>query len=407
MAEIESDGDDTNVYSCLDMDGDVDQVIVTPPPLRYETIYVTSHKAACRAGAFSADSKLIATGSADASIKILDVERMISKSTANQQNNDNANAVDGNNDHLLNQDSNGQDVSDFQQQQQSNHQHQNSHPVIKTLYDHSDEVTFLQFHPDAPILASGSQDMTIKFYEYMRATTKRAHKTIQEASPIRCFKFHPSGNFMLVACQQPTLRLYDINTCQCFVSCNPLDQHTEAITSIDYNKTASYYVTGSKNGDIKVWDGVSNRCVNTFRQAHEGSVSSVKISRNGKYILSAGKDALVRLWELSMCSCLMLYTGASQANTTAKGSKNHRAQAIFNHTEDYVMFPDGRDNDLRNWQARTGRPLESLPLCHNNSVRFITHSEQGPSFLTCSEDFRARFWSITDKSDSAKISNKD
>ena len=49
-------------------------------PSHYETVYVTSHKGQCRVGAFSSDGQLVATGSVDASIKILDVERMIAKS---------------------------------------------------------------------------------------------------------------------------------------------------------------------------------------------------------------------------------------------------------------------------------------------------------------------------------------
>ena len=46
-----------------------------PEPATYETAYVTSHKGNCRSGAFSPDGQLCATGSVDASIKILDVER--------------------------------------------------------------------------------------------------------------------------------------------------------------------------------------------------------------------------------------------------------------------------------------------------------------------------------------------
>lgn len=420
----------TPTFTYLDMDSDPDQAHTTPAIRQYETIYVTSHKAPCRAGAFSPDGMLIATGSADASIKILDVERMISKSAshaANQQpsgvgnnNNQNQNNSDNNNPNnggddpnndLQNQNSNnGNDHSadqgsgnhnnsssnqqhQNQQQQHQNQQHQhsshNTHPVIRTLYDHSEEVTYLQFHPTSPVLASGSQDSTIKFYDYMRASAKRAHKTLQEVSPIRCFAFHPSGSYMLVGCQQPTLRLYDINSLKSFVSSNPLDQHNSPITMIDYSRNGSFYVTGSKDGDIKIWDGVSNRCVNTFRRAHDGAVSSVKISRNGKYILSSGKDSLVKLWEMNMCSCLMLYEGAQSSS-----SKNFRAQSVFNHTEDYVLYPDGRNTQLHSWNARTGRHLESLPLCHNNSVRFIVHSDVGPAFLSCSEDFRARFWTL-------------
>lgn len=51
---------------------------------------------------------------------------------------------------------------------------------------------------------------------------------------------------------------------------------------------------------MKVWDGVSNRCVNTFKSAHGGEiVSSVKFSKNSKYILSCGRDGVTDLWELS------------------------------------------------------------------------------------------------------------
>lgn len=42
-----------------------------PEPSLYETVYVTSHKGPCRAGAFSPDGQLIATGSSDASIKVI------------------------------------------------------------------------------------------------------------------------------------------------------------------------------------------------------------------------------------------------------------------------------------------------------------------------------------------------
>jgi len=45
---------------------------------------------------------------------------------------------------------------------------------------------------------------------------------------------------------------------------------------------------------------VSNRCVNTFVDAHDHApVSSVMFSKNAKYVLSAGRDSKARLWELS------------------------------------------------------------------------------------------------------------
>ena len=58
----------------LDLEFEIESATQAPEPAQYETAYVTSHKGNCRAGAFSADGQLIATGSVDASIKILDVD---------------------------------------------------------------------------------------------------------------------------------------------------------------------------------------------------------------------------------------------------------------------------------------------------------------------------------------------
>lgn len=60
-----------NQYLILDLEFETNVSCSAPEPALYETVYVTSHKGACRAGAFSPEGQLIATGSSDASIKVL------------------------------------------------------------------------------------------------------------------------------------------------------------------------------------------------------------------------------------------------------------------------------------------------------------------------------------------------
>ncbi len=120
---------------------------------------------------------------------------------------------------------------------------------------------------------------------------------------------------------------------------------------MNYAENGRLYVTASADGDVKIWDGVSNRCIETFQRAHDGfDVSSAVFTRNGKvrenvfsvclnydghtmdiqYVLSAGKDSWVKLWELAANRCLIAYTGAG-----ATGAQEYRLPAGFNHTEDY------------------------------------------------------------------------
>lgn len=263
-----------------------------------------------------------------------------------------------------------------------------NHPVIRTLYDHADEITTLAFHPYEPILASGSRDFTVKFFEYTKPSIKKAFRTISEAEPVRCISFHPNGDWLLVGTHHPTLRMYRVDTGQCFVSNNPNDQHKAPVTSVDWSPNARVFASCSKDGSIKIWDGVSSRCINTFLDAHSHQeVTSIAFSRNSKYLLSSGKDSVVRLWELSSARCLIAYTGAGAA-----GKQEKRTQAVFNHLEDYVFYPDEKTTTLCCWDARNAERQKLLSLGHNGFVKCIAHSPVAPHFITCSDDYRARFW---------------
>jgi len=338
----------------LDLEYETEMTSNAPEPATYETAYVTSHKGNCRSGAFSADGQLCATGSVDASIKILDVDRMLAKSNPEGRG--------------------GMD--------------QTGHPVIRTLYDHLEEVTVLEFHPKEPILASGSLDFTVKLFDYSKASAKKAFKTITDAAPITCMSFHPTGDYLVTGTSTPVIRMYDVNTTQCFVSSVASHHHTGDITSLRWSNSGKHFVSGSKDGSIKIWDGVSNRCVATFLQAHDRApVCSVAFSRNGKYVLSSGKDSLVKLWELSTSRCLIAYTGAGST-----GKQELQAQAVFNQSEDFVMFPDEATTSLCAWDARNASRKQLLSLGHNGPVRWLVHSPTQAAFLSCSDDFRARFW---------------
>lgn len=109
----------------LDFELDTDVEVVAPEPALYETAYVTSHKGSCRAGAISADGTLCATGSADASIKVLDVERMLAKSSR---------------DHLA--------AIQSQHGAGGGQSFESVHPVIRTLYDHYEVIIPANFGSD-------------------------------------------------------------------------------------------------------------------------------------------------------------------------------------------------------------------------------------------------------------------
>lgn len=81
---------------------------------------------------------------------------------------------------------------------------QDPHPVIRNLYDHSDAVLSLSFHPTVSVLASGGCDNSIKFFDYSKPSVKKAYRSIIEVASIRCLAYHPSGDYILAGTEQST-----------------------------------------------------------------------------------------------------------------------------------------------------------------------------------------------------------
>ena len=340
--------------SWLDLEVTSDDQISSGPVSQHETSFITVHKGPATVAAFSFDGQIAASASADTSIKVLDVDRMLNKFP-------------------------GASTSGINSQQ-------DLHPVIRTLYDHTSTINTLDFHPRLAVLASGGQDMFVKMFDYSKPATKKAFKSIQEPWPIHCVRFHPGGDFLLVSTFHPIIRLYDIRTLECFVSSSANDHHAGPVNEVCWSNDAKMYASTSDDGTIKLWDGVSARCINTFKNAHGGAeVSSIQFSKNSKYLLSGGRDGAANLWELNTGRILNHYSGCTP-------SKRAISKAIFNHKEDYILMSDEKHHEICCWNSRNAVQLDSLRTGHNNIVRYLIHSPITSAFLTCSEDNRVRCW---------------
>lgn len=363
QAEAEAIGVDTTVTRGLDLEYEKDDYGSSPQVIQYETKYVTAHKGPVTSAAFTADGRICATGSSDTSIKIIDVSRMLAKAAQSK---------------LEREVEKGQDEGGGMK----------GHPVIRTIYDHDLTVNSIDFHPTACILVSGGEDRRLNLFDYTKSTVKKAYKSVHEAEPITDVSIHPGGDFVLCATQHPIVRLYDMNTMQCYISQSPEDQHKGALTGVRYCPGANLYGTTSRDGTWKLWDGVSGRCVNTFAHAHDGAeVSSIRFTKNSKFALTSGKDGSCRLWELSTARQITMYRNANIHPT-------NKVSAVFNHTEDFVLFVDDKNMSIACWDSRSGEKMRTLPSGHNNQIKSLVHSPNTPAFLSCSEDYRSRFWFV-------------
>ncbi|KAI1296072.1 hypothetical protein EDD11_007599 [Mortierella claussenii] len=359
----EDDDDDLEAGSTLprlNLDTDPKSTPLHPPT--FNMIHTTTHKEAVTCTAFTKDGRYAASGSADCSLKIVDVNKM-------KQANDDA------------------------------------HPVIRTLYDHETPVTDIDFHPNGLVLAASS-DTVVKLYDISKPSVKRSFRYLQDSHPINSISFHPSGDFLLVGSEAETVRIFDVKTLQCFTprafsgppshtssSTSSVDiaaqqqqqgPHRGGINHIEYAPTGSVFITASQDGSIKVWDAMSGKVVRTIENAHAGKgVTTATISKNGKYILSGGWDSSSKLWDLGSGKIIHGFQGAVQ--------KNVKQSTVFSFNEDFVFSSDESNHTIVCWDSRTGTLLKRY-VGQEATIRSLSASPTENAIVSGGDDHRFRFW---------------
>lgn len=248
-------------------------------------------------------------------------------------------------------------------------------PVIRTLYDHTEQVNDLSFHPNGLVLASCSNDQSIKLFDLSKTGVKRAFRYLQDVHPVNSICFHPSGDFLLAGTKDAAVRIYDVKTLQCYTNSTGADIHRASISQIRYSNSGKIFATSSLDGSVRIWDSVSSQCIKVLDGAHGGAaVSSVRITKNEKFLMTAGLDSTIRLWEISSGKVLMEYKGHEQ-----------RAQMLqpgFTHNEGFIVIGDEASTDVVCYDTQTGALVKRVSG-HNNLVRCVATSPVDNGILTC------------------------
>ncbi|XP_038687760.1 cleavage stimulation factor subunit 50 isoform X2 [Tripterygium wilfordii] len=316
---------------------------------KHETRHLSEHKNVARCARFSPDGRFVATGSADTSIKLFEISKVKQMMLP--------------------------DTKDAPVR-----------PVIRTFYDHIQPINDLDFHPHNTILISGAKDHTIKFFDFSKATAKRAFRFLQDTHNVRSVNFHPSGDFLLAGTDHPIPHLYDVNTFQCYLSANVPDIGVNgAINQVRYSSTGSLYVTASKDGAVRLWDGVSASCARSIVGAHgTAEVTSAIFTKDQRFVLSCGKDSSVKLWEVGSGRLIKQYVGATHTQL--------RCQVVFNDTEEFILSIDDASNEIVIWDALTAEKVARWPSNHVGAPRWLEHSPTEAAFISCGTDRSVRFW---------------
>ena len=122
--------------------------------------------------------------------------------------------------------------------------------------------------------------------------------------------------------------------------------HSGAITSIAFSPDGKFFVSGSNDFNLVLWELSTGREIKTFR-GHEDAVTSVAFSPDGRYIVSGSRDKTVRIWDIFE-DHMHVNHGQSETDVTAVIISPSGSDMVTGH----------RSGSLKRWRIPDGKLLD-------------------------------------------------
>ncbi|KAH8691808.1 NACHT and WD40 domain protein [Talaromyces proteolyticus] len=247
-------------------------------------------------------------------------------------------------------------------------------PVLQTLEGHSGSVQSVAFSRDGQMVASGSNDNTVKLWDTKTGTELQTLKGHWES--VQSVAFSPDGQMVASGSWDDTIKLWDTKT---GTELQTLKGHSESVYSVAFSRDGQMVASGSWDDTIKLWDTKTGTELQTLK-GHSESVHSVAFSRDSQMVASGSGDHTIKLWDMK--------TGTELQ--TLKGHSGLVYSVAF--SRDGQMVASGsNDNTIKLWDTKTGTELQTLKG-HWESVQSVAFSPDGQMVASGSGDHTIKLW---------------
>lgn len=231
---------------------------------------------------------------------------------------------------------------------------------ISELVGHNDFVNCIAGSSDGKVVATGSDDRTVRIWETFTGKFLYAIPIPK----ITSVAITPDGKDVVYGTKDGHLKLWNIER----EIASDLLGHTSAIRSLVVSSERRIAVTGSDDRTVRLWNLDSKVCIASF-EGHLGQVTAVAATADAKMIASGSTDASIRIWDSETLSCVAVIKGHKETITGISISAD--AQKLLSSSEDgTVQFWTISSSD-----GLVGRSRHKLVREHQSIQASGTHDE--------------------------------
>jgi tRNA A-37 threonylcarbamoyl transferase component Bud32 len=293
-------------------------------------------------------------------------------------------------------------------------------PLRATLRGHEGPVWSVAFAPDGRLLATGSDDATLRFWD---AATGREQAVLSgPSSAVLAVAFAHSGKFLLSGDSDGTLSLWDVATRQ---QGPALPHHSGNVRRLVISPDDGTVAVGGGSQGVELWD-LDSRTVRRTLSGHHGSVLAIAFAPDGRTLATGDATGHVHLWDPDSGAERASFVGdplgvralafLPDSRTLASAGTGDKDVKLWNvDTRERVATLSGyenpglnlavsrdgrllatgsRDGIVKVWDVPAARLLASVQA-HQGSVMAVAFAPDGHTLATVGEDRLGKLWDLT------------